>query len=405
MKTFFVRVALVLIGTASIPGVALAWNEHGHRTIASIAYRQLTSNQRSAVISVLKKHPRFTADFQQPMPQAVKNGSEADQQEWLFQQAAVWPDMVKSGPAARTKFNRKIWHFINKPHFLNNDDRDELLDGLDVNLKLNPPANDIDDPSMNAIQAIKNTKKVLASSTQSAATKAVHICWALHLVGDIHQPMHASAIFTPNLFPTGDRGGNSIKTTPLKNLHAAWDQMLGKDDDFKPCRDHAVALLGRDDLADELNDAVHQMSVDAWLDESYALGGQFAYSSEIRAEIKSREAADAGFPPISLGPDYLKQAAAISDTVAVKAGARCAGVLASLSSSPSGALFADSTESPRPVVAAARVARRQPAVAVPAAAGTGDSELRDEIERLRNQVERLTDVVEKLTKRLNSTDQ
>ena len=52
--------------------------------------------------------------------------------------------------------------------------------------------------------------------------KAILLCWLFHLVGDIHQPLHCSAMFTPRLFSEGDRGGNSIKVGKY-NLHSTWD--------------------------------------------------------------------------------------------------------------------------------------------------------------------------------------
>jgi len=36
--------------------LALAWNEKGHLVTARLAWRQLTQEQRTKVVSVLKKH-------------------------------------------------------------------------------------------------------------------------------------------------------------------------------------------------------------------------------------------------------------------------------------------------------------------------------------------------------------
>lgn len=49
----------------------------------------------------------------------------------------------------------------------------------------------------------------------------------IHLVGDIHQPLHATTRYA-NDFKTGDRGGNSFKITGdgVSNLHALWDSAL-----------------------------------------------------------------------------------------------------------------------------------------------------------------------------------
>jgi hypothetical protein len=59
--------------------------------------------------------------------------------------------------------------------------------------------------------------------------KAIYLTWLLHLVGDIHQPLHCTAVFSEQ-FPNGDKGGNDafirIRSSPVK-LHAFWDGLLG----------------------------------------------------------------------------------------------------------------------------------------------------------------------------------
>jgi hypothetical protein len=49
--------------------------------------------------------------------------------------------------------------------------------------------------------------------------------WLIHLVGDIHQPLHTLARFD-QLRPNGDRGGNAVLLNS-GNLHSYWDSRLG----------------------------------------------------------------------------------------------------------------------------------------------------------------------------------
>lgn len=49
----------------------------------------------------------------------------------------------------------------------------------------------------------------------------------IHIIGDIHQPLHTSTLFS-ELFPDGDMGGNKfeivyLKKKSLSNLHSFWD--------------------------------------------------------------------------------------------------------------------------------------------------------------------------------------
>ena len=62
--------------------------------------------------------------------------------------------------------------------------------------------------------------------------KAIGIAWLEHLIGDIYQPLHASARVT-DLEPKGDQGANLFLLTPqgtprdkLENLHWFWDSIV-----------------------------------------------------------------------------------------------------------------------------------------------------------------------------------
>jgi S1/P1 Nuclease len=146
------------------------------------------------------------------MPTDVREASEATHNEWLSQQAAIWPDLVRGGPPERRAFNRGEWHYVNVPHFLTDDARAKLEGRLTVNVATDPPG-------------------------------------VFHTVGDIHQPLHATAMFSPRLFPDGDRGGNSIKTRQAGNLHSLWDGFPGRTDTYRGARNRALGDMAEKDLA------------------------------------------------------------------------------------------------------------------------------------------------------------
>jgi hypothetical protein len=50
--------------------------------------------------------------------------------------------------------------------------------------------------------------------------------YLIHVIGDIHQPLHASELFNDGLFVNGDQGGNLFKIKykdHIDNLHKLWD--------------------------------------------------------------------------------------------------------------------------------------------------------------------------------------
>src|SRR5258708_5208566 len=153
---------------------AYAWNATGHKIIASIAFRQLTADEQAKVVAMLKKHPRYTEDFADQIPEDVRSAGEAAQNEWLFQQVAVWPDIVRSGPQERRAFNRSEWHYINAPIYLTDSARSQLESGLTVNRQMRPPTNATPDtPHMNIVQVIQFTRKETADKSARPQDRAV----------------------------------------------------------------------------------------------------------------------------------------------------------------------------------------------------------------------------------------
>ena len=68
-----------------------------------------------------------------------------------------------------------------------------------------------------------------ANVNAADTTKAVALAWLLHLVGDIHQPLHCSSRVTPDeALPRGDAGGNTFRLDDNRNLHGYWDRILGE---------------------------------------------------------------------------------------------------------------------------------------------------------------------------------
>lgn len=100
---------------------ALAWSESGHKIVGSIAFRQLSPDQQAKIVAILKNHPRWKEDFESKMPATLATDDEEN--EWLFEQMAVWPDMVKSLRGDAAKFNHPVWHYIDLPLYLTPDDK------------------------------------------------------------------------------------------------------------------------------------------------------------------------------------------------------------------------------------------------------------------------------------------
>jgi len=203
---------------------------------AAIAYRELAARDPQAlsqVVALLKQHPYYRQAWRQAMrEQRIRP---QDEGLFLFMYAARWPDDARG-----TSFHRGDWHFINYPF----KPRNQPFTG-----QLPPPR------SPNIVEAFDQSIQAVRGNG-SAAERAVALAWVLHLTGDVHQPLHTSALFS-TLFPDGDMGGNSffVQVGPRgskKNLHSLWDSLVITAPDnqsFSPVNAKAGELLSRPSLS------------------------------------------------------------------------------------------------------------------------------------------------------------
>jgi hypothetical protein len=221
------RLALLFLLAATLAAPAYAWNDFGHMTVAYLAYQKLTPVARDRVNSLIKLNPYYDK-------WAAAVPSRLDRDMVIFMFASLWADEIKGDPSFTSdgsgggnrpdgspdptrntgyddKLMHKYRHFIDPPF---------STDGT--------PTASFQIPSPNAQDSIALFRAVLASA-DSDTKKSYDLVWLLHLVGDIHQPLHATARFTSAL-PQGDDGGNKVKLHCAdcpSNLHAFWDEALG----------------------------------------------------------------------------------------------------------------------------------------------------------------------------------
>ncbi|HEX8736381.1 MAG TPA: S1/P1 nuclease [Pyrinomonadaceae bacterium] len=199
------------------PLSALAWDDVGHKTTAYIAWQQLTPQARERVSKILQNAPEdsdlgvfFMGDAR---PLAVRQMEH-------FMIAATWADIVRDRDfKVRFKnYHHSNWHYADT--FWRNDNNQ-------VTILPNPS-----EEGGKAVEKLIEFDKVLRNNSASDAEKAIAIAWVMHLIGDLHQPLHTSARIT-DLEPKGDQGGNLFllkpKETPRneqENLHWFWDSII-----------------------------------------------------------------------------------------------------------------------------------------------------------------------------------
>jgi len=322
----FVIAGMVLLwnGQASL---GFGWGDAGHKIVASIAYRRLPTDVRDRLIATLEGHPRFAEDFERRMPEGL---SDADRPEWIFQQAAVWPDLSRGfRPQLAEKYHRASWHYINRPVFLSNQDRDVLLPTLDLNLDTEGPESVDEVARMNIVQAVRFLQQRLVGAETPRGEKAVCLCWMMHLVGDSHQPMHSTALFSRKAFPDGDKGGNRIQTAQRGNLHSLWDGLPDGRVQLGATRRRALEWMNEPELAQAGNAAAADLDVGSWIEESYRVATTDAYAGEVLAYVRLLEQSepDNEVPPLTLSQAYMEHSGQIAQRRVVESGFRLAALL------------------------------------------------------------------------------
>ncbi|KKO12558.1 S1/P1 nuclease [Pseudohongiella sp.] len=320
---------IVLLTTIALPSLSQAWDATGHRLAAYVAYQTLTAPQRDYWLDVLQQHPRYAPDFADAMPQAIRAASREEQSRWLLGQAAVWPDLARGLPdAIRSRYNQPDWHWIDGAWV-----RDDAQTQGNVYLDTAPqpdiqgaPANNSQHAShaSNVVTALERAHWQLAHETD-AAQRAIALCWLLHLIGDIHQPLHTGGLVSSQLFPNGDRGGNAIRTRG-SNLHAVWDQALRG-----PALNNSLMALNA--LATSVP-RTQAFTPTQWLHESRSILLQNVYPDSIIENVRLSENTGSRLDSVTLRHHYeadMKQTAAIR---LAEAGVRISNTLANISGTP-----------------------------------------------------------------------
>jgi len=260
--------AVVVLFGAGI-GAASAWNDTGHQVIALIAWGTMSEQARTAVVGLMRQAPDaagLTPLFAQDnRPLSVR-------QREFFRRASTWPDIVRSEqPAARHAFHRPTWH--HRSFFWRQEDAGPVdLPNMPVN-------------EQNVVERLGHLATFLADRSQPSRERAVGAAWVLHLVGDVHQPLHCSTRVTDRE-PDGDRGGNEFELRQ-QTLHAYWDSMLDKavqrrsDEGTGAYLDRAAGLVVARHPRILLEDRLKLGKFEDWARESLAAAKE-AYPATLR---------------------------------------------------------------------------------------------------------------------------
>jgi hypothetical protein len=186
MRLFWSTPALTLLLILSTAPPVWAWGGLGHRLTARIAERYLNPKAKNAVAALLEP-----------------GESLAD--------ASTWADDHQ-----RAIRGSAPWHYVDVP--LDQDRYDARFSG--------------EDPKKGCIvEKIREFRTILKDPGRSVEERRFALRFLVHLLGDLHQPLHVG--------DNHDRGGNDTQVRFFdrgSNMHKVWDSDLiehaGREEDF-----------------------------------------------------------------------------------------------------------------------------------------------------------------------------
>jgi len=201
-----------------LPNISFAWGLLGHRVVGQIAEAHLNSKAKREIKKIL--------------------GNES------IAMAANWADFIKSDSSYKY-LDR--WHYVNFEKGLTYEQFEDALKK---------------DTTQNAYTKLNFLISELKKKDLDADKKKLYLKLLIHIVGDIHQPLHVS--------PIGTAGGNDIKVQwfgKSSNLHRVWDSDLID-----------MQQLSYTEYADHLDHttkaqrkSLQSTSINMWFFESYSI--------------------------------------------------------------------------------------------------------------------------------------
>jgi len=227
-----IRILIAAAFFALATSGAHAYDHPGHMTTAAIAYAEI---QRTRPELIDKLGLLFLA-HPDPAPFWVASGAATGNERVrrMFIECARWPDDSKFTSNDRLSWHSARWAIVAP------DAPPEAKAAVEAQHGK---------PTGQAIEAVNLNFAMLRNHESTPTERALGLCWVMHIVGDIHQPMHVSDLYSKE-FPIGNAAATlSYVDDPIGDstipLHLLWDSNVLRTPSLEAV-DEAAAKFTRD---------------------------------------------------------------------------------------------------------------------------------------------------------------
>jgi len=223
MKSIVLALIITCSFLSTYANTQPTWGKTGHRVVGAIADTYL-KNSTKRKIKKLLSHESLAL-------------------------VATFPDEIKYDK----RYDQfKTWHYLNMG-------LDETYEGSEKN------------PKGDLVTGINYCKQVLSDDNATLDDRAFYLKMLIHLIGDLHQPMHLGLI--------EDRGGNDFDVQWFykdSNMHKVWDSQMvdGFDMSYSELADNSPYLT------DDQVKAIEKGTVLDWIAETHLLTKDVYASAE-----------------------------------------------------------------------------------------------------------------------------
>ncbi len=209
----------------------MIWSKTGHRAIGEVAQEHLTKKAKRAIEKLLDGES--------------------------LAEVANFADEIK---ADRKYREFSAWHYVNYPADAKYGDQKPSENG-------------------DLITGIKKCIAIVKDDNSSKEDKSFYLKMLIHLIGDLHQPMHVGRL--------EDKGGNDIQLQWFdngSNLHRVWDSNMIKE--YGMSYTELAASFPK--LSRKQEKAIQKGTVLDWVEESQEIANKVYESVEVGEKLRYR---------------------------------------------------------------------------------------------------------------------